>query len=57
MFKTFSVQLLKPLSHKEKLKPLLHAIESDWYMKTFNDKISPLKNQKLNKINKKSIMK
>ena len=49
MFQKIPVELPKPLSHKEKLQSLLHAVGGGWQMSKLNEKLPPLKKQKLRK--------
>ena len=47
MFQNIPVKLPKTLSLKEIHKTLLHAIGGEWYMEKMNEKLQPLKRQKL----------
>ena len=53
MFQKIPVELTKPLSHKERIQSVLHAIGGEWYMNKFNDNIPPLNKQKPIKNHKK----
>ena len=46
-FEKIPVQLPKPLSHREKRQLLLNSIGNNCYMKKINEKLPPLKKQKL----------
>ena len=48
-FKKIPVQIPKPLIHKEKRQSLLNTFGGNWYMKTINEKLPPLKKRKLKK--------